>query len=52
MGLIDRLAEAVRAVSGHRVIDVGCGTGSTTLSVGCVMASMVVFLCLPSRGGS
>ncbi|MGO4396172.1 class I SAM-dependent methyltransferase [Variovorax sp. M-6] len=29
----DRLAEAVRAGPGHRVLDVGCGTGSTTLAV-------------------
>ncbi|MDF3832970.1 class I SAM-dependent methyltransferase [Cupriavidus basilensis] len=27
------LVEAVRAGSGHRVLDVGCGTGSTTLAV-------------------
>jgi 2-polyprenyl-3-methyl-5-hydroxy-6-metoxy-1,4-benzoquinol methylase len=29
----DRLAEAVRAGAGQRVLDVGCGTGSTTLAV-------------------
>jgi SAM-dependent methyltransferase len=29
----DLLVEAVRAGSGHRVLDVGCGTGSTTLAV-------------------
>lgn len=29
----DRLAEAVRAAAAHRVLDVGCGTGSTTLAV-------------------
>jgi len=29
----DRLAEAVRARSGHEVLDVGCGTGSTTLAI-------------------
>jgi SAM-dependent methyltransferase len=29
----DLLVEAVRAASGHRVLDVGCGTGSTTLAV-------------------
>ncbi|MDM0032847.1 class I SAM-dependent methyltransferase [Variovorax sp. J22P271] len=29
----DRLAEAVRAADAHRVLDVGCGTGSTTLAV-------------------
>jgi len=29
----DRLAEAVRAGSGQRVLDVGCGTGSTTLAI-------------------
>lgn len=31
--LEDRLVEAVRAGSGQRVLDVGCGTGSTTLAV-------------------
>ncbi|HWX66875.1 MAG TPA: class I SAM-dependent methyltransferase [Rhodanobacter sp.] len=29
----DLLVEAVRAGSGYRVLDVGCGTGSTTLAV-------------------
>jgi len=29
----DRLVEEVRAESGRRVLDVGCGTGSTTLAV-------------------
>ena len=29
----EQLAEAVRAGSGHRVLDVGCGTGSTTLAI-------------------
>jgi ubiquinone/menaquinone biosynthesis C-methylase UbiE len=29
----DRLAEAVRAGAGHRVLDVGCGTGSRTLAI-------------------
>ncbi|ATB32876.1 class I SAM-dependent methyltransferase [Melittangium boletus] len=29
----DLLVEAVRAGPGHRVLDVGCGTGSTTLAV-------------------
>ncbi|MBZ4418924.1 class I SAM-dependent methyltransferase [Myxococcus sp. RHSTA-1-4] len=31
--LEDLLVEAVSAGSGHRVLDVGCGTGSTTLAV-------------------
>jgi SAM-dependent methyltransferase len=30
--LEDRLVEEVRAARGHRVLDVGCGTGSTTLA--------------------
>lgn len=31
--LEDRLVEEVRAAQGQRVLDVGCGTGSTTLAV-------------------
>lgn len=32
--LEDRLADEVRAARGQHVLDVGCGTGSTTLAVG------------------